>query len=280
MIFTKKRSLAIAGAASILFLSSVGSSNAIGLTTVPLSSFTNISAGAAANNVSSTSTLNFSTTANSFFPTEVDSFDGFFSTDFISVGAVGANNISSSSRGVNSTIRVASGSGFALSTSDVLQPLRISFNYIYRGTGDTSTTVPNFLVQIFRFANPGVDESISPFSTRNVLTVSASLAGLGTTISTNFGPGIFYAFDYRQTAASADVSLTGLSAGIYGISISLTEPTGGLSGVDNQAAGFNQFTVESIPFDFEPSLGIGLLGLGFGLNKVRKNWKAKKSIEV
>ncbi len=38
--------------------------------------------------------------------------------------------------------------------------------------------------------------------------------------------------------------------------------------------------VYSVPFDFEPSLGIGLLGLGFGLNKVRKNWKAKKNTEV
>ncbi|PZU95709.1 MAG: hypothetical protein DCE90_12325 [Pseudanabaena sp.] len=38
--------------------------------------------------------------------------------------------------------------------------------------------------------------------------------------------------------------------------------------------------VYSVPFDFEPSLGLGLLGLGFGLNKLRKNLKAKKNTEV
>ena len=271
MIFTKNQSLAIAGATSMLFLSSVGASNAIGLTTIPVSNFTNLTAGSGATSIASGSTLNADGSLETTLGT-VDSFGGFFTSDFVAVGAVGNQLISDSTRGVNSNLRTTFANGFTLSSTDLSQPLRFSFNYAFVGVSDQNITPPNFLVQLIRFS--GVGENVS--NTRTLLNLAAPVTGTGTIANDGTD---FYAFSYKQNAFSIDVSLpVAFTAGTYGFSISLTEPTG--DPIGNQAAGFNDFTVQSVPFDFNPSFGIGLLGLGFGLNKVRKNWKAKKNTEV
>ncbi|MCA6597753.1 MAG: hypothetical protein IM539_15995 [Pseudanabaena sp. M046S1SP1A06QC] len=271
MIFIKDKSLAITGATSILFFSSVGASNAIGLTPIPISRFSVTVAGSTSNAASSTGTLNTSFDSEALTGLNAtDSFNSFFSSDFISVGALGTDKISGSSQGTNSTIKMNAANAFTLTSADLNQPLQITFNYIFRGTADPLLTPPNFLVQLIRFTGVGDNSTVA----KNFLNLTAPAPGTGTYANN----GSYYAFEYKQEAFSTSVDTSGLTAGNYGISISLTEPTGG--GADNQAAGFNQFSVQSIPFDFDPSLGIGLLGLGFGLNKLRKNLKAKKNTEI
>ncbi|MCA6589725.1 MAG: hypothetical protein IM531_12720 [Pseudanabaena sp. M090S1SP1A06QC] len=271
MIFIKDKSLAITGATSILFFSSVGASNAIGLTSIPISSFSVTVAGNTSNAASSTGTLNTSSDSEALTGLNAtDSFNSFFSSDFISVGALGTDKISGSSQGTNSTIKMNAANAFTLTSADLNQPLQITFNYIFRGTADPLLTPPNFLVQLIKFTGVGDNSTVA----RNFLNLTAPDTGTGTYADN----GSYYAFEYEQEAFSTSVNTSGLTEGNYGISISLTEPTGGVA--DNQAAGFNQFSVQSIPFDFDPSLGIGLLGLGFGLNKLRKNLKAKKNTEI
>jgi len=180
---------------------------------------------------------------------------------------LGTDNISGSQQGINTTRRQAAVDGFvitagAISTTPTLQ---LIFNYVFRGIGDAgASSAPGFSVQLLRFLNPSVN---------NTFVVAGTFLNRTAT-----GTGV-YLFDDRLNVQTSQINITGFTAGTYSLRVSLNEPGDG-GGGDNQAAGFNQFTVEAIPFDFEPSLGIGLLGLGFGLNKVRKNWKAKKSIEV
>lgn len=141
MIFIKDKSLAITGATSILFFSSVGASNAIGLTSIPISSFSVTVAGNTSNAASSTGTLNTSSDSEALTGLNAtDSFNSFFSSDFISVGALGTDKISGSSQGTNSTIKMNAANAFTLTSADLNQPLQITFNYIFRGTADPLLT--------------------------------------------------------------------------------------------------------------------------------------------
>jgi len=80
MIFIKDKSLAITGATSILFFSSVGASNAIGLTSIPISSFSVTVAGNTSNAASSTGTLN--TSSDSEALTGLNATDSFNSSPY------------------------------------------------------------------------------------------------------------------------------------------------------------------------------------------------------
>jgi hypothetical protein len=180
---------------------------------------------------------------------------------------LGTDNISGSQQGINTSRRLNAASGFTISALDIATKpiLQVVFNYVFRGIGDAgSVTPPNFSVQLIKFT--GVGDAFT--LTGNLFSLAATPTGGG-----------FYQFDNRAVSQITQFDISGQTAGNFGLRINVNEPNDG-GGGDNQAAGFNQFTVEAIPFDFEPSLGIGLLGLGFGLNKVRKNWKAKKKTEV
>jgi len=275
MIFTKNRSLAIAGVTSILFLSSVGSSNAIGLTILSPSNFTldtSTPSGVfdpAASPIGNLDTIFFDTTDRTQAAQALlGGFEDFFTTgNFLAVGGLGTQAIGSSTRAINTRVNSI---GFTLSTGDFTQDLLITFDFAFAGylgrnakslfsvqLSDGSVAV-DFIVPIE--LNNGVDN------------------GAGQPILAN---GKFQsAFSTNATGiiTAADLQANFTAGNTFFVSINLNEDSS--RPTSNTAAGFQNISVESIPFDFEPSLGIGLLGLGFGLNKVRKNWKAKKSIEV
>lgn len=94
------------------------------------------------------------------------------------------------------------------------------------------------------------------------------------TVSTNIdatGTQNLYSFNFSDFGA---VNLTTVSA--IELRTSLVNVNQGV------ATNFNFQTLEAapIPFDFEPTSGLAILGAGFGLNKLRKTLKAKQETKV
>ena len=152
----------------------------------------------------------------------------------------------------------------------------------YGGAGNNllriSGGVSNVVITI-AFTNPVIDFGffVTDYGNANVgNNIDVLLRNGGTTLftandsGTNPAPldgnNLRIARFNQFTAASGDSRITSVQITAVG--------TGG-----TDRFGLDDF-VYSVPFDFEPSLGIGLLGLGFGLNKFRKNLKAKKHTKV
>jgi len=188
-------------------------------------------------------------------------FGNFFGGNFLAIGGLGSETIGDSTRGINTR---ANSAVFALTGAALALGLQVSFDYRfagYIGAAGPST----FLVQLA--------DGVGPLANRLTFTTIA-LNNQGVGFSGLFNEASATAFTSTLTAAQ----LAPFAPGNFFVSINVDEPSS--AGATNTVAGFRNITIEAIPFDFEPSLGIGLLGLGFGLNKVRKNWKAKKNTEV
>jgi hypothetical protein len=73
-----------------------------------------------------------------------------------------------------------------------------------------------------------------------------------------------------------NLSTTGtLGVTPFGPDINTITDTGTITGTGT--SGTLTAFISPVPFDFDPSAGVLLLGAGFGLNKLRKNLKAKKN---
>ena len=257
MIMSTRKILAIASVVGVSILSSTSAAYSLGLTLIPTTSFNVSVSGSFDNNVASTSVLNTDIGLNT--AGGVDSFNNFFTSNFLSVGALATDQISTSLAEQNSSVRTGILFNINAATIASTPTLQTKFNFILRGTADDFQSVPQVLIQLLRFTSP----------------TTFVIAGTVINRSPASGSGL-YQID-EKGAFTSNITLT--TAGDYGYRVTLTEPTGG-SGSDNQAAGFNQFTAETIPFNFDPSAGIAILGAGFGLNKLRKNLKAKKETKV
>jgi hypothetical protein len=159
--------------------------------------------------------------------------------------AIGATPIASSQKRFNSD----AASSFILSAADI-----------------TAATLGGGVEVSFRFAYQGVPNAQNSF---NVFVTDALFNPLAE-------PG-FSRTALGDGAASFVLAANLFTAGDeYFVNINLAESNS--SG--NVAAGFNTFTVAAVPFDFDPSAGIAILGAAYGLNKLRKNLKAKKDTIV
>ncbi len=259
MIMSTKKILAIAGVVGVSILSSTSAAYSLGLTPIPTTSF-NVPTGASSfdNNVAFTSVLNTDIGLNT--AGGVDSFNNFFTANFLSIGASATDTISASPFEQNSSVRTGILFNIDAATIAATPTLQTKFNFILRGTADDFQSAPQVLIQLLRFTSP----------------TTPVIAGSVINRSPIIGTGL-YQIDERSIAFTSNITLT--TPGDYGYRVTLTEPIGG-SGDDNQAAGFNNFTAETIPFDFNPSAAIAILGAGFGLNKLRKNLKAKKETKI
>lgn len=194
-------------------------------------------------------------------------FNNFFTTgDFLAVGGLGTQTIGSSTRGANTRVNSL---GFTLSAGDFTEDLLITFDFAFAGyIGRLATS--QFNVQLFDGTN--TIDFIAPVQLNNNAGQPSATNGRFRQTATTSVAGIIAAADLQAVFSS--------TPGTYFVSINVDEPSS--STTTNTVAGFQNISIQSVPvpFDFEPSLGIGLLGLGFGLNKVRKNLKAKKNTEV
>ncbi|MFN9868839.1 MAG: hypothetical protein ACK568_17640 [Pseudanabaena sp.] len=264
------KSLFIAGTISSLAAVLPQVSFAIGLTPINVSDFTldtTTPSGVFDNAASPTGLLNttlFDTSdRNQAGQDGFGGFNNFFITgNFLAVGGLGTQTIGSSSRGNNTRVNSQS---FTLSAGDLTQDLSIKFDYIFAGyIGRNAAS--NFNVQLSDGSI--VVDFITPI-TQTKTTQQTILNGKNQNVSERNVTGVILAADL-QAAFSGGGNLF--------VSINVDEPSS--STTTNTVAGFQNISVQSIPFDFDPSLGIGLLGLGFGLNKLRKNLKAKKNTEI
>lgn len=100
----------------------------------------------------------------------------------------------------------------------------------------------------------------------------------GTPIAAPFSvTGVANSSSLNQTATISGTLFNATNGtGDYKLQITLAESNTSF----NAAAGFNEISIQSVPFDFEPSAGTAILGAGFGLNKLRKRIKAKKKTAV
>ena len=269
MSTTMKRNLILAGIISASCVAFPSASHALFFSLTP-SDFS-VTAGAGSNNADPLQLLNTTTgpavgtLVNSGLQANTGGFNGFFNSTYLSIGATSNQTIGSSLRQVNST---ATSTAFALDAAALANGLTIQFNYTFAGYVGTQT--PTFDVSL---VNTGLF-LFQAFPGANGVTLSDT----GTASAGKFNRDPNSGLVTTTIDAATLASLGATATGGYDITISLTEPAGSAS--TDAAAGFNAIRVAdaaSIPFDFDPSAGVLLLGAGFGLNKLRKNLQAKKS---
>jgi hypothetical protein len=200
-------------------------------------------------------------------------FGNFFTSGtFLSLGGTGTTTIGSSPK-LNNTR--ANSIGFLIDQDTIDKGLQVTFSYIfagYIGNGATSS----FDVQLLDTDSVGTSANSTNFITAVTLTNTIQpTSGSGTFLSSS-GTGVTGIID------SATLLGAGYSAGstLY-LSLNVNEPSS--SNSTNTVAGFQQISVSTVvpvPFEFDPSAGLLLLGAGFGLNKFRKSLKSKKSYQV
>lgn len=198
-------------------------------------------------------------------PPGLGGFGGFFTSTFLAVGGTSSQTIGASGKRNNTTVNSAI---FTLTGTDLTQDLKISLDYIFSGYIGNGVSAPSdFNVQLVDVALGIQTDFFSPVSL-NTLSSGATLGrwntlqGIGTT---GVISGALLTANYTATTQTFYVALT------------VNEPS---AITTNTVAGFQNVSIETIPFDFDPSAGIAILGAGFGLNKLRKNLKAKKETKV
>jgi hypothetical protein len=180
---------------------------------------------------------------------------------FLAVGGVGASSIGSSFKQNNSA---ANSAIFTLTAADISLDLELKFDYIFAGyISNTVASRSGFLIELLDVVL-GVP---LPFIT--VILPNDPAVSPGSGRFTNDS-----ASNVSTVISSADLLANyGATGGDFFVRVTVNEPG---TAATNTVGGFQNFTVESIPFDFEPTAGIAILGVGFGLNKLRKTIKAKK----
>ncbi len=252
-------------------------SHAIGLTVLNTSAFTldagtptgTFDAGALNTGVLNTTvadTGGLRNAATQQGPPGLGGFQGFFGSTFLAVGGTGTQTIGASGKRNNTTVNSAI---FTLTGADLTQDIQISLDYIFSGYIGSGASAPSdFNVQLVDLASGTPTDFFSPVSL-STLSGSGSLGrwntsqGIGTT-------GVISGTDLTATYAATTQD--------FYVSLTVNEPSA--TNTTNTVAGFQNVSIQTIPFNFEPSAAIAIMGAGFGLNKLRKNLKAKKETKV
>jgi hypothetical protein len=198
-------------------------------------------------------------------------FAGYFVTDYLALGAVGTSTIGAGPTSTTNQITSSAASAtFNLLASDFATGIDITFNYAFAGFSANSA-VPQFTVTLNSASQGAISFALLP--SRALLTPSSGLSpGTFNRAPSGIITSSISSIDFTNNVFTPD-------SNDFSLVFGLTEPTG--SPGTNAAAGFNQFAVtNSVPFDFDPSAGIAILGAAYGLNKLRKNLKAKKDTIV
>lgn len=128
-----------------------------------------------------------------------------------------------------------------------------------------------------RFSIQRSSQNLASGNTANISLRAYDAAGqLGTTQTFAIdvtGAQTEYSFDFANLGGASAIQ-TSLGAVEIQLDFNTVSP-GSAANFD-----FTTFQASAIPFDFEPSAGIAILGAGFGLNKLRKRVKANKETEV
>jgi len=176
---------------------------------------------------------------------------GFFTTPFVSLGALGTQTIRNSVGNQNN--EAYSTIALNLTAIEAANPVQVLFDFAF--AGNSQVTPDNF----------------------RILFVDAGLNLVGPLLNFSGGPSFFTS----QAGASLNVAANTFTPGVdYFLGLILNENSDGTS--NNTAAGFNNIVITTnVPFEFSPALGVlGLAGL-FGANQFRKKIaKRKQAVDV
>lgn len=262
MLKTLRNTLFIAGTISSSALLMPGLSYGIGLTVLAPGNFTTIA------NQSSPSVTGVATAGGTLNTTALDTgntrtvanqvggFGGFFASDFVSVGGLTNTTIGGSVRRQNSA---AQSQTFTLGSASLAADLVLKFDFIFAGYIGPSAS-SNFVIQLAD--SLGNTENFA--STTLINSNPQPPANNGRFQSTS-------GIDQIGIISAANLAL--FAPGNFTVQIVVDEPFS--STPTNTVAGFNNISIQTVPYEFEAIGGIGLLGLFFGVKKVRKNLKAK-----
>jgi hypothetical protein len=238
----QKSSLFLLAASSIVLTGLPA--QAINITLSP-SQFTKLGTGGIVdNNASSTSNINITAPNDGFG----DGTNGFFDSNFLLLGANPGDNITTdSNQDENSTARSTT---FNLSTNDVAQAVQIKFQWAFQGN---SLGIP--------------DEDQDNFNIR-----LARIGGGSNVFFSKSAPTGYGGNKNEQHTFAADT----LTAGDYRMTITLNEnaDTG-----TSSAAGFNQISVQNVPFEFSPSTGLLMVGGFLGFTYLKKRRQVALSVD-
>ena len=263
MFKTLRSTLFIAGTVSSALVAMPSVSYGIGFTVLAPENFTNIQGnsspsttvgtGTAAGTLNSTA-LDF---ADKIAVDQIGGFGGFFSSNFISVGGLDNQTIGGSIRQINSRAR---SQVINLNAVDLNVGVLLRFDYIfagYIGSGASS----NFVIQLTDVFNNSLD-----FTS---VTLDNSITGQPPGFN-----GRFQRISGRnQTGVILGSALSQFQPGEFTVQIAVDEPTS--SNPTNTVAGFNNISIEAVPYEFEAAAGVLLFAGYFAGKRYLKNKKAK-----
>jgi hypothetical protein len=173
-------------------------------------------------------------------------YGGLFTQNFLLLGATPTDtNIPTDSLRNNNSV-ATSQQLITLTAADIINGVGLSFRFGYNGNSTGVVGLSdndNFAIALINIT--GGANGVGNFITRN-----APIYSTNTAISTILTPVI------------------NLQPGTYRLRITVNENA---DDSDNStAAGFNNIEIAPVPFEFSPVIGVGLLGLAWGANKLRK----------
>lgn len=174
-----------------------------------------------------------------------DGTNGFFLEEFLLLGARPSDTSIPTDSLVDNNSTAESPS-FSVDSEDITKGIKLKFTWAFRGnaTGDTADK-DNFNILLV---------NVDTLDTFDVFTRDLA------------DPGNGYGSSYTQVA-TADT--TGMTAGNYKVSIELNENTN----LNSSAAGYDDFEITNVPFEFSPSQGLLLIGGFWGLSFFMKRRK-------
>lgn len=212
------------------------------------------SVGQVDNNVNANSTINTTNTPNgfgNFFQPQNDPFTVLGSSPNSTIPA-GNNNLILTSTALSNNITISS--------ANAKKPLVLSFDWSFQGNslGVEGIKLDTFTVSLI---SVGVDSFGNP----------------------NFSSDLLITNQYQEKRGESLSILGGLVAGDYNVKVSVIEPTvistefitknkltltplqilnyQNALALDNSAAGIDNLTLEAVPFDFSPTLGLSIVGI-------------------
>ncbi|MDJ0898837.1 MAG: hypothetical protein QNJ55_08490 [Xenococcus sp. MO_188.B8] len=173
-----------------------------------------------------------------------EGFDNYFNSTYLLLGADnGDTNISDSPASGDSV--AFTGNTFEISSTDATNGVTFAFDWAFQGT--ESGVQDEFFIS---FINTTLTQSFDVFNKE----------------SPGYGEG------------TESLFLTNLTPGDYELEITLNE-AGGRNDDGNTAAGFDNITVSSVPFEFSPSVGLIMMGGIFAFSRYAKSRKVKQELE-
>jgi hypothetical protein len=174
-----------------------------------------------------------------------------FTEDFLLLGALATNtNIPTDSLKNNNSV-AQSIQLVNLTAGDIINGIGLSFRFGYNGnsSGVANNDRDNFAISL--------------------INTSGAANGFGDFISVNAPT-----YSTANSISTILTSQVALQPGNYALLISVNENADVFG--RSTAAGFNNIAISPIPFEFNPAVGVGLLGLACGTNMLKKAKKAVK----